>query len=124
MKARLSALIAATLLLAAPAWAHHSGAMYDPAKVVSLTGSVMEFSWKNPHAEISILGAEAGGRAEQWSLECSTPNILARKGWANDSLKPGDKISVTMRPMKDGSKAGQILTVVTAKGVTLKDHDY
>ena len=98
--------------------------MYDPAKVISLTGSVMEFSWKNPHAEISILGGEAGGKPDQWSLECSTPNILARKGWSNSALMPGDKVTVTMRPMKDGSNEGLLLTILTAKGATLKDHDY
>jgi hypothetical protein len=71
-----------------------------------------------------FIAADSSGKSEQWSVACSTPNILVRKGWSNGVLKPGDKVSVTFRPMKDGSKAGQLLTIITAKGETLKDHDY
>ena len=124
MKASIYAFAAMAALLANPAAAHHSGAMYDATKVVAMSGAIVEFNWRNPHAEVAILASEPGGKAEQWSVECSTPNILARKGWANNSFKPGDKVSVTFRPMKDGSHAGQLLTIVTTKGETLKDHDY
>ena len=125
MRTKLIAALAAPVVgLAAPAFAHHSAAMYEQAKVVTMTGTIMSFDWRNPHAKVSMVVKAADGKAEEWGMECSTPNILARKGWSNAALMPGDKVTVTMRPMKDGSKEGLLLSIVTAKGSTLKDHDY
>lgn len=118
----LAALAAAAV--AAPAFAHHSGAMFDHAKTVTLSGTVKEFKWLNPHASIEVMVANPEGVMEQWSIECSTPNILVRKGWSLHSLNPGDKISLTMHPMKDGGHAGFVMAVNTAAGPVLKDHDY
>jgi hypothetical protein len=120
MKRLCVGLAAAGLFIAAaPAFAHHSGAMYEPTKTMTLTGTVMSWDWKNPHAHVEIMTADGA-----WGVECSTPNILARKGWTNTAFAPSDKVTATMRPMKDGSKESYMLTITTAKGVTLKDHDY
>jgi hypothetical protein len=114
----------AALALAAPAAAHHSGAMFDHTKTVTLTGVVKEFRWSNPHASIEVMVANPAGAMEQWSIECSTPNILVRKGWSLHSFNPGDKVSMTMHPMRDGGHAGFVMAVNTASGEVLKDHDY
>lgn len=114
----------AAAALAGPAAAHHSGAMFDGDKTLALTGVVKDFRWANPHATIEMLVSTPAGAQEDWSFECSTPNILVRKGWSLHTLKPGDKISLEARPERDGGKAGLLLNVTTASGVNLKDHDY
>ena len=110
--------------LAAPVQAHHSAAMFDMTKSVTLTGTVKEFIWRNPHAAIEIKAPDPGGKMDDWSIECSTPNILVRKGWSTKSLAAGDKITLVMHPMKDGGRAGLVMTVTTPAGAVLKDHDY
>ena len=112
------------LASAAPALAHHSGAMFDHNKTVTLDGTIKEFRWVNPHASIEVMVANPAGGSDEWSIECSTPNILVRKGWSLHSLNPGDKVSLTMHPMKDGGHAGFVMAVTTPSGATLKDHDY
>ena len=127
MKTRLKLLSAATLAaatLAAPAQAHHSAAMFDMAKAVTLTGTVKEFVWRNPHAAIEITAPDGAGKMDDWSIECSTPNILVRKGWTTKSLSAGDKVTLVMHPMKDGGRAGLVMTVTMPNGAVLKDHDY
>jgi hypothetical protein len=107
----------------APAFAHHSGAMFDNTKTITLTGAVTEFKWMNPHASIALMTTE-GGAAKLWSIELSTPNILVRHGWSAHSLKPGDMVSLTAHPMRDGGAAGFVLAVTAPGGAVLKDHDY
>jgi hypothetical protein len=109
---------------AAPAFAHHSGAMFDNAKTITLTGAVTEFKWMNPHGSIELMASEPGGQPKLWSIELSTPNILVRHGWSAHSLKPGDMVSLTAHPMRDGGAAGMVLAVTAPGGAVLKDHDY
>lgn len=124
-KITAGALAAALLALApAPSLAHHSAAMFDAAKTVTLKGTVKEWKWMNPHGWVQLMAAGPSGPSTEWTLECSSINILARKGWSAHGLKPGDKISVTIHPMKDGAAAGLMLTLQTADGHTLTDHDY
>jgi hypothetical protein len=119
-----AALAFATAMGAAPAFAHHSGAMFDNTKTVTLTGAVKEFKWINPHASIELVTVDAKGQQMLWSIECSTPNILVRHGWSVHSLKPGDMVSLTAHPMRDGGQGAFVLAVTTSTGSVLKDHDY
>ncbi|MEI9889294.1 MAG: DUF6152 family protein [Caulobacteraceae bacterium] len=114
----------AGLLASAPAYAHHSAAMFDAAKTVTLTGAVKEFRWANPHAMIEMVTVDDKGAQVVWNVECSTPNILVRRGWSINSFKPGDMIKVTGHPMRDGGQAALMMNVTTASGASLKDHDY
>ena len=120
----LAAATLAGLLVSAPAYAHHSAAMFDQAKTVTLTGAVKEYRWANPHAMIEMISMDDKGAQVTWNIECSTPNILVRKGWSVNSFKPGDTIKVTGHPMRDGGSAALMMTVTTASGAQLKDHDY
>jgi hypothetical protein len=115
--------LAGAAAFAAPALAHHSAAMFDQGKTVSITGAVKDFKWINPHASIEVISME-GGVQKVWAVECSTPNILVRRGWSIHSLKPGDMVTVTAHPLRDGGQAGLVMTVTTASGEVLKDHDY
>jgi hypothetical protein len=116
------ALVAATLA-AGPALAHHAFNMYDNAKYTPLTGTVKTWTWKNPHAMIDFVVDKPGGGTELWSVECSSPNIIGRKGWSMDSIKVGDKMPIVVHPMKDGSLYALMVKATTPRGETLKDKD-
>jgi hypothetical protein len=113
---------AAALAVAMPAAAHHSGAHFDPVKSVTLTGVVKAFDWSNPHAWLMVEVADEKGAMKEWAFECSSINIIARKGWSAGAFKPGDKVVVSARPARDGSPAGLLLTAVGPSGSVLKDH--
>jgi hypothetical protein len=113
MKIRAPAVagIATLAVYAVPAVAHHSFAMFDAAKTVTLEGSVKEFQWTNPHAWIMLNVANPQGQAEQWAIELNGPSGLARDGWKPKTLTPGMNVSVTIHPLRDGSNGGQFLKV-------------
>ena len=118
---RLVAALGAAVLgvCGAPAWAHHSFAMFDSAKDIVLDGTVREFQWTNPHSWIELTVME-GGKPVNYSIEGGSPNSLMRRnGWTRTSLKPGDRVKLTMHPMKDGSKGGSFVAATFADGRTL-----
>jgi hypothetical protein len=99
--------------------AHHSTSMFEPEKRVELKGHVKEFQWTNPHAWIQVTVTATDGTTADWSFECGSPNTLSRQGWRPSTLKPGDEVTVVANPMKDGTSAGLMYTVVLADGRTL-----
>ena len=110
----------AALALAMPASAHHSFAMFDADKTVTVTGTVKEFEWTNPHAWLRIMVADqTAGKPLQWALEMGSPGQQAGRGWKPDSVKPGDKVTITLHPLKDGSRGGQLLTAMLPGGQQL-----
>jgi uncharacterized protein DUF6152 len=113
---RLLALLA--LSLAVPAWAHHSFAMFDQTKTVTLKGSVIEFQWTNPHAFLHVEVAE-GGKKTAWHVELNSPNNLRRQGWRATSVKAGDAVTVLINPLRDGTSGGLFISVTLPDGTTL-----
>ena len=118
MKLNLIAFALAAGVAAAPgfALAHHSFAMFEPVNELTLTGTVKEFQWENPHTWIQLYVPDEQGKRIEWSVEGTSPNGLARKGWKRNSLKPGDKIVVKIHPLRDGRPGGSLMTVVGADG--------
>lgn len=112
---RVAGLAAAVALLAVPAAAHHSFAMFDQSKIMTLEGTVVEFQWTNPHAFIE-LEAE-GGR--HWSIELNSPNNLKRQGWSRTALRPGERITLRMSPLRNGKPGGLFLDLTRADGSLL-----
>jgi hypothetical protein len=110
---------AAWLGLSTPGYVHHSGAMFDRTKEAKITGTVSEFVWTNPHAsfKVDVLGAD--GKTETWSIEMNGPNNLVRAGWKRTTIKPGDKVTVTVNPLRDGRPGGWYLAITLADGKTL-----
>ena len=105
-------ILAAAIGAAPPAGAHHSFAMYEPTKTLTLKGTVKSFQWTNPHVVVWILvQPEGGGAAQEWSLETTSPGVLTRNGWTRQSLKAGDRVSVTFSPLRDGSRGGGLNSV-------------
>ncbi len=125
MKPLIAAALAVSVLATAgSASAHHSGAMFEPAKTVSLVGTVKEFKWINPHAWVYIMAPDGKGAMQEWQVECSTINIISRKGWTANSLKPGDKVTLLVRPAKDGRTEGLMMNATLPSGKVLYDHNY
>ena len=112
--------VALTCVVAMPAYAHHSGAMFDSGKEVVLVGTIKEFQYTNPHSWIQLVVAGANGAAPvEWSIETQAPIVLLRAGIKPTSLQPGDKISLKMHPLKDGAPGGSLVEVKKADGTTL-----
>lgn len=101
--------LAGTVAAIAPASAHHSFAMFEPTKTLTLKGTIKTFQWTNPHVIILVVvQPEGGGAAQEWALETTSPGVLTRAGWTRNSLKPGDKVSVVFSPLRDGSHGGAL----------------
>jgi hypothetical protein len=102
----------------ASALAHHSFAMFDAEKTVTLQGTVKEFEWVNPHAwlRFTVNDEKNGGKPALWAIELSSPGRLVTMGMRADSMKPGDVVSVTFHPMKDGARGGQFIQAVLPSG--------
>ena len=101
----------------ASALAHHSFAMFDAEKTVTLQGTVKEFEWVNPHSWLRIMvNDEKLGRPVLWAVELSSPSRLVTMGMRADSMRAGDAVSVTIHPLKDGARGGQFIQAVLADG--------
>ena len=109
------------LFVTGAAFAHHSFAMFDRDKEVVLSGVVHEFQWTNPHAFIEFDVSNDKGQAERWSVEMNSPNNLTRQGWKSTYLKNGDKVTVTLNPLRDGKHGGLFVAIVLPDGKVIKD---
>jgi hypothetical protein len=116
LKAFRQLLVAGALMYSvgiAPAQAHHSFAMFDFAKVITITGAVKEFQWTNPHVILWVnADAAAGAGASVWSLELTSPGNLTRTGWDRHALNAGDKVSVDLNPLRNGNHGGALVKVI------------
>ena len=107
-------------MLASPARAHHSFAMFDPKQSVTIHGVVKEFRWTNPHVFIQLIASGEGGvAAGEWSIELTSPEHLARAGWKPGTLKSGDKVTIVVHPVRMGSMGGQFVSGRTAQGTPI-----
>jgi hypothetical protein len=106
MHRKFALLLVPAVLLAGPARAHHSFAMFDPAKVVTLQGKVKEFRWVNPHVSLFVDVAGPAGQGGVWSVELTSPGNLTRLGWSRQALKAGDRVAVEVNPLRDGQHGG------------------
>jgi len=109
----------ALLLFVSPALAHHSFAMFDQSKVVYLSGKVKQFEWVNPHAWLHLTVTSASGSEATWSFEGGSVAQLASLGWKPDSFPAGVEVKIGFRPMKDGSRGGQLMNVTLPNGQKL-----
>lgn len=111
-----AAVLLSGLLLGSPSvYAHHSFAMFDATKNVSLSGTVKQVDYANPHVWV-YLAVENNGKVENWGMEGGNLGGLYRMGWTKDSVKVGDKITMQVHPLKDGTTGGQIIRVTTSDG--------
>jgi hypothetical protein len=122
MKFKMLCLVGfAVTMLPISAVAHHSFAMFDASKTVTLQGTVKEFHWTNPHSWIFLMVDNAEGQPAEWAIELGSPGGLARQGWVPKTLTPGMNVKVVIRPLKDGKNGGQFLAVTLPDGTQLGD---
>ena len=111
-----------TLLLlcfAATAGAHHSFAMFDRSQTESIAGTVKEFDLINPHGWLRVMVPDAKGTLNEWSVEMGGAGQLSRFGWTPDAVHAGDKVTVQLHPLRDGSYGGQLISVTLPNGKVL-----
>lgn len=101
------------------AHAHHSMAMFDNQKKVTVSGTVKEFQWTNPHAYIQMTAKDSSGKDVEWSMEMGAPMYLYARGWRPSSLKAGAKVNVTIHPLRNGMPGGVVLEVTGADGAPI-----
>jgi len=115
------ALVVAGLCVAGTglAVAHHSYTTFDMQGQKVISGTVKKFDWTNPHSWLWLEAPNEQGVMETWGIEGMSPNYLARRGWSRSTLKPGDKISVTFHPLKNGDKGGSFVSAKRDTGEVL-----
>src|SRR5262249_40619451 len=106
-------------IVAGSALAHHSGAMFEPERTITLSGTVKEFEYTNPHSWLWVVVPGADGTETLWGIESEGPSTLLRAGIKKTSLKPGDHVTVRCRPLRDGRPAGAWVTVIKDDGTEL-----
>ena len=107
--------------------AHHGAGVFEPEKKVTVEGTVTDFQFVNPHVLVYMTVKGDGGKDVQWGGELTSPNRLARDEravkWHKEILKPGDRITVTGHPARNGAPMMDILKIVDAKGTVLIDDE-
>jgi len=106
-------------LLAAPALAHHSHAMFDYERAVELAGTVKEFKWTNPHSWMHLIAVNAHGQSVEYAIEMGAPAGLVHQGWRPNTIAPGDKVTVSIHPLRDGTNGGELRYIVLPDGRSL-----
>ena len=105
----------------APVLAHHSPAAFDRTKEVKLVGTVKEFRWQNPHTWIEVLVPDDKGKEVLWGVELTSPTYLIRAGWKSNIIKPGDKVTVVVNPVRSGEPSGIFRSLTLADGRVLTE---
>ena len=110
----------AVLGISVPLTAHHGAAMYDMQREITVKGPVTSFVWSNPHVLIYADAQDDKGDGQKWIVETrGGPNALTRAGWNKDTLKPGDHVTLTGHPARDGSNNMRLAKIVLANGQEL-----
>jgi len=116
---KLFAFCILNLALSVPAFAHHSFAMFDHTRSVTLKGTVTKFQWTNPHAYLELDVAAPDGKVSHFTIECTSINMLQRQGWRSTAIKAGDKVTAVVSPLIDGQSGGLLLEVTLPDGKVL-----
>ena len=112
-------LTAGPLMLAVPLAAHHGGASFDVGKELTLKGTVREWVWSNPHCFLKIDVKDASGAVTPWVVETQNPTTMSKGGWSRRMFTPGDEVTVTLQPYKNGAPIGLVRSVVLPSGQKL-----
>jgi hypothetical protein len=112
----LKVALAALCLTVVPAAAHHSFAMFDNSRSITLRGKAAVYQWTNPHAYLEVDAAQPGGGTKHYTLEMTSINMMSRGGWTSRTIKPGDELTVIVAPLRDGRAGGLVLEVILPNG--------
>lgn len=112
----LALLPLAAVLMAAPSLAHHSFAMFDNTRSVTLHGKVTAYQWTNPHSYLEVDAEDGKGGTKHYTMEMTSPNMLHRGGWSSRTVKAGDVVTAVMSPLRDGQAGGLLLELTLPSG--------
>lgn len=115
----LFALAVGALIFSVPLFAHHGNAAFDAGKKVTLKGTVTEWVWANPHCWLKFDVKDDKGNVAHWVAETNNAPDMIERGWSKRSFTPGDEVTVTVEPVKNGNPVGRVLEVVLPNGQTL-----
>jgi hypothetical protein len=111
------------LVVSGVAYAHHGTEAYAMDKKVTLKGVIAQFEWTNPHSQVHLDVTDESGNVTHWNFESQPPSILTHAGWSKNSLKPGDQVSVTFHPVKNGAPVGVLMSVALPDGSELTPNE-
>lgn len=114
-----AAFTATLLAFAWPVTAHHSTAMFDHAREVTVQGTVKSWQWTNPHSWLQVMAPGKDGKVVEQGFEVGSPNTLFRNGWRAETFKPGDKVTLVAYPRRDGTVGGLLVAAKTGSGAWL-----
>ncbi len=125
MKNRLVMILALAVLISisAPLFAHHGGATLYTDRTVTLKGTVKNWFWSNPHCLLTLDVKGDDGQVVEWIAETQAPNSIYSSGYRKDSFKPGDVVTVTLQPTKNGKPNGRLTKAILADGTVLGGGD-
>ena len=122
-KLTLAAGSAMALLYVTAVPAHHAPAVFDQTRTIVIEGVVTDFVWQNPHSWIRMDVEGEDGETRNWSIEMNPPTYLIRGGWRSTTLKPGDRVSVTVNPLRTGEPAGKYVSIELPDGRVLGEQE-
>ncbi len=108
--------IALVVVLAASAAAHHSPVMFDRTAAKTLAGTVVRFTWTNPHSSIQLDVPNESGSVDRWGVELGSPQSMAKSGWRSNIIKAGDTVTVVVNPLKSGEFGGIFVSMTLPDG--------
>jgi hypothetical protein len=109
------------LWVAGAAFSHHSPAVFDQTREITLVGKVTEFRWTNPHSWIALEVAMDNGPSEAWDVELTSPNYLVRAGWKSTTVKPGDEVTIVVNPLRTNERVGKFVSIELPSGQHLTE---
>ena len=119
MRRLLTVVLATLSLYAGSSSAHHSPIVFDRTRELTIVGTITEFKWSSPHAWIHIDVKDANGHVDNWGVEMDPASVLAKVGWKSTTLKPGDKVSIVVHPLRNDEKGGQYVSITLPDGSKL-----
>lgn len=115
--------LVAMMITGGSAMAHHSGAMFDRSRTITLEGTLKEYRFVAPHSWISVIAtANGAGKEERWDVEAATASRMKAQGITPERLKVGDKVTLRIHPLRDGRKAGSLIDITLADGTKMTNN--
>jgi uncharacterized protein DUF6152 len=119
-KLGIVAVIVGAAAFSVPLFAHHGAASFDTSKMVTVTGTVTEYIWANPHVLVKLDAKDDSGNVTHWVVEAWNPVTQASRGWSKNTFKPGDDVSLDINPAKNGQPVGEVRGRIVINGIEFK----
>jgi hypothetical protein len=119
-KLGIVALMVGFVAVSVPLFAHHGAASFDTSKMITVTGTVTEYIWSNPHVLVKLDAKDESGNIAHWVVEAWNPVTQASRGWTKNTFKPGDEVTADVTPAKNNQTIGEFRGRIVINGKELK----